>query len=360
MRILCIIESIAQGGAERQLIGLASMLAQTGNKVKLITYNKDMFYLPLIKKTGVEFDYLEKASNKIRRIPTLVNYIKQNNPDIIITFLGTPSIIACIAKIIVGHFRLIVSERNTTQKVTLADRIRFFLYRFADWVVPNSYTQRDFIGEHYPSLREKTVSITNFSDTDYFRPKLYKSVEKRNIIKMVSVARICEQKNVKLFIDAVKKVVEAGASIQVEWYGMAFHPYSDECTKKVKDMGLEELFHFHKETNDVKSVYQNADVFVLPSVYEGFPNVLCEAMCCGLPVLCSNVCDNGRIARNGENGLLFNPLSVDEMAAAMISFCKLTKKEREIMGKKSREFALVDFSIDSFFKKYKKLIYEHI
>ena len=356
-RVLCIIESISQGGAERQLIGLSTMLAKEGNQVKLITYNDDMFYLPLLAGSGVDFEYLEKASNKLRRIPVVLKAIKKFEPDIVIAFLGTPSIIACIAKLVIGHFRLIVSERNTTQKISFSDRIRFFLYRYADRIVPNSYSQKEFISEHYPKLKEKTITITNFSDTEYFCPKKEMGETDNRIIKMISVARICEQKNVKRFIEAFKKVVDSGTMIQLDWYGLAFHPYAEECIEMIKDNHLEDRFRFHKETNDVKSVYQHSDVFVLPSINEGFPNVICEAMCCGLPVLCGNVCDNSRIVRDGENGILFDPLSVDGIAATIIRFSRLSHEEREMMGKKSRDFAINDFSAKSFFAKYKQLIY---
>lgn len=357
-RILCLIENISQGGAERQLIGLATMLAKEGNVVKIIIYHKDMFYLPLLEWTGVECEYLEKASNKLRRIPTIFKYIKGYKPDTVVSFLKTPSLIACLAKMFVGNFRLIVSERNTTQKIALSDKIQFFLYRYADWIVPNSHSQSEFIKLHYPNLMNKTVTITNFVDTEHFCPISEMGTSQNDEpLKMVCVGRVSEQKNVKLFLQAVKKAIDNGVSFMIDWYGLAIHPYYEECEAMVKELDLEKVFSFHEATNDVKSVYQNADVMVLPSIYEGFPNVVCEAMSCGLPVLCSDVCDNGRIVRGGENGILFNPRSIDDMAATIVKFSKLDTTTRNEMGKKSREFAIADFSQEAFFNKYKELIF---
>ena len=352
------IENIGQGGAERQLIGLASMLAQDGNEVKIVIYNADFFYLPLLKGTGVECEYIAKAENKLRRVPQIIKFIKRYKPDTVISYLRTPSTIACIAKLVLRNFKLIVSERNTNQSITLRDKIRFSLFRRADWIVPNSYSQKQFIDEHYPELNPKTVTITNFVDTEHFCPMSGGKVSLDNtIIQIACVGRVCEQKNVKLFLQAVKSVVDSGLGLSIDWYGLDFPPYSDECKELKTTLGLDDVFRFHKETSKVKSVYQSADVMVLPSIYEGFPNVVCEAMSCGLPVLCSDVCDNGRIVRDGENGFLFNPHSKDSIAGVITRFVNLDKSERVRMGMKSREYALTDFSKESFYNKYKELIY---
>ena len=106
----------------------------------------------------------------------------------------------------------------------------------------------------------------------------------------------------------------------------------------------DDIVEFHPPTSDVVSVYRNSDIFILPSIYEGFPNVLCEAMSCGLPVLASNVCDNPNIVADGENGLLFNPLSIDDMAEAISSMLTLPRQKLEEMGKKSRRIASWTFT----------------
>lgn len=358
-KILCMVENLGQGGAERQLIGLATLLAKERNRVKIIIYDKDFFYLPLLQGTGVECEYIEKAKNRFRRIPQILRFVKSDRPDVVISFLVNPSIIACIVKWILGGFKLIVSERNTNQSISLKDRIRFKLFKHADWIVPNSNSQNVFIKTHYPKLADKVVTITNFVDTIFFCPN-EKNKEKQvtDAIKIVCVGRISQQKNVKLFIQATKKVVDSGVNLRVDWYGLSFHPYSDECDKLLKSLHLEEMFCFHKETSDVKSVYHQADVMILPSLYEGFPNVVCEAMSCGLPVLCSDICDNGRIVRNNINGFLFNPNLLDDIADKIIKFSRLSSEERKSMCRKSREFAISDFSQELFFNKYKKLIYE--
>jgi glycosyltransferase involved in cell wall biosynthesis len=161
----------------------------------MLIYYNDFFYLPLLNESGVECVYLNKAKKKLFRIPIIIKYIFKYKPDTIVAFLNTPSIIACLAKLLLHSFRLIVSERNTNQTISIKDKIKFFLYKYANYVVPNSYSQTEFIKYNFSKLQDKIVTITNFTDTNYFCP--IQNKVNNNLLKIVCVGRVCEQKNVK-------------------------------------------------------------------------------------------------------------------------------------------------------------------
>jgi len=165
------------------------------------------------------------------------------------------------------------------------------------------------------------------------------------------------QKNIPLFVNAIKKVVDKGYNIHVNWYGQDLKDdYSKECHTAVSNSHLENVFVFHAPSLTIQDEYRRADVFCLPSLYEGFPNVLCEAMSCGLPVLCSRVCDNPCIVTDGENGLLFDPFSVEEMATTIEQYINMPSESKTTMREKSREIALMMFSKDRFLQKYNSLL----
>ena len=355
MKILLFTDALGAGGAQRQLVGLAVLLKNAGHKVKLATYHQGVFYSDVLSKNEIEHIVVTETNNKLKRIVDIAQFCKNEKPNVLIAYQASPSIIACIAKIMGGKFKLIVSERNTNQRFSVNDRLRFFLYRWADHVVPNSYSQAEFIAKHAKWLKEDVSVIVNFVDTERFVPVITrKSISTFNIL---SIGRMTPQKNVKAYIEAVSTLVKEDLPLHIDWYGYADRGggYYSECLSMVKDYGLEPYFVFHQPVDDVVKLYQEADVFCLPSIYEGTPNVVCEAMSCGLPILCSDVCDNSRYVK--DNGILFDPKSVNSIATAIRNFYKKTESEKKEMGVKSRSLAVEQFSQEFFLKQYLSLIH---
>lgn len=356
MKILCLIESLGSGGAERQLTGLAVMLKQQDYDVEVWYYVKKEFYLPFLKKNDVETRYLPEAHNSGNRFFVLKKKLKAYHPDTVISYTASPSMLLCLIKWLGEKFRLIVSERNTTQQLSIRERVKFFLFRKADVIVPNSNSQSDFIAKNFHHLMPKVKVVTNYVDTDKFSPS--NSLRPTDdVTRMICVGRIMPQKNLPRFVEAIAKVAKDGYSIHVDWHGQDLQDdHSRQVHEQIKMNGLEELFIFHQPSATIEEEYRNADVFCLPSLYEGFPNVLCEAMSCGLPVLCSRVCDNPTIVSEEENGLLFDPQNIDDMVATIERFISLSLDIKTGMGRKSRENALSMFSKDRFIQEYKSII----
>ena len=145
MKILLFTDSLGSGGAQRQLVGLATMLHERGYDVKVCTYHDFDFYKSFLDERGINNELIPGASNKLFRIWAVARYFKKEKPNWVIAYLETPSLVACCIKIMGIGFRLIVSERNTTQRMGINEYVRFFLYRFADCIVPNAYAQEKFL-----------------------------------------------------------------------------------------------------------------------------------------------------------------------------------------------------------------------
>ena len=141
---------------------------------------------------------------------------------------------------------------------------------------------------------------------------------------------------------------------KVLWYGDVPDAYYKECERVLKKNGIEDVFEFAGRSQDMVKVYQSADIFCLPSIYEGFPNVLCEAMSCGLPVVASNVCDNPDII-DSSCGVLFDPLDEVDMYYKLKAMLEKSDKEWEAYGLACRKKAIEMFSKDSFVEKYESL-----
>ena len=256
------------------------------------------------------------------------------------------------------RFKLIVSERIADSEIGKKGTL-FKLYRFANYVVPNAHSQGEFLSVHFPWMKKKIVPITNFTDTDFFTP-IEESVN--SPLSVLTVARVAKQKNVLRYLEAIALLKSKGIeNVHFDWYGNVERGqdnYAQECYAKVKELGLEGVIEFHPATPDILKRYQQCDIFCLPSLFEGFPNVLCEAMSCGKPVLCGNVCDNARIASDGNTGFLFDPTNVEDMVAKMQQLLTMPKDELASFGKNSRCIAVELLSKDAFVSKYIELIEE--
>ena len=109
------------------MTGLAVMLKELGFNVEVVYYCKKEFYLNFLQENGVKGVFLQKAANKYRRYFAIKQYIKKYNPNTIISFSRSPSIITCLMKLLGFKFKLITSERSTTQYIGVMERILFSL-----------------------------------------------------------------------------------------------------------------------------------------------------------------------------------------------------------------------------------------
>lgn len=354
-KILLFIDSLGAGGAQRQMVGLAVLLKQRGYDVSVATYHDDRFYVDTLLDACVPYIYIKSAHDSKRRILAVARYIRKVRPEWVIAFLETPSIVASLAHICNRRFRLVVSERNTTQAIGWKEQIRFRLFRTADYVVSNAYAQTKFIKEHYPRLAGKALTVVNFVDTEYFH-----SVERsrREVPEIVVAASIWESKNTLGLIRAVRLMKDAGARFHVSWYGKVGSGtvYFSQCEQLIRELGVEDCILLLEKTKQIRDKYQQADYFVLPSFYEGTPNVICEAMACGLPIACSDVCDNTRYVHPGENGVLFDPRSDESIAEALLKLLGVSEDVWREYGLKSRMMAVDEFSKERFVESYIKLI----
>lgn len=355
-RILCLIDGLGSGGAQRQLVGLAALLKDKGYDVLFVWYHKSDFFRGFLEENHVNHEQIH-ATNIFQKFWGVRKVIRNFKPDVIVSYIDGPNMAVCFLKMLGLKSTVIVSERAVLQKITPHQKRKFFFYRWADYVVSNAGEQTELINKNFQFLKHKTVTIRNFVDTSAFVPS--ETVRNTKDIQMLAVGRLAPQKNLIRFMEAVQKIQERGVPLRVKWFGggsLRHQEYIDKVKAKYDEMNLGDTFLILPPTNDILSEYQSCDVFCLPSLFEGFPNVVCEAMSCGKPILCSDVNDNAVVVHDKDNGYLFNPQSVDDMTEKILTFCFLSREQRLEMGRKSRDIALASLSGESFVEKYIKLI----
>ena len=202
-KILLFTDILGSGGAQRQLTTLAFLLKKRGFDILMLDYWDSDFYDNYLNENGIPFKHIP-TKGKWNIIKMFVRESNMFKPDVVISYMENPSVVACAGKYLCKKkFKLIVSERNTTQIITGATKLRMNLFRTADRVVPNSISQGAFINEHYPFLRKKVRVIRNVIDIKKFSLPDTK-IESNKLKRILVVARVVEQKNVVRFIEAIK------------------------------------------------------------------------------------------------------------------------------------------------------------
>lgn len=355
-RILCLIDSLGSGGAQRQMTELAKLLHQAGYPVKVvfwIHYENDHFLEDELTTSNVDFAYTPSLRKTSTRLFETRKVIKGYVPDVVISYYGGISKLLCVDHLLHRKaYKLIVSERTITRQITRSSKVKHQLYRFADVIVPNSTTEANFIKTHFSFLKDRVIPINNFVDEEKFYP-VEKTVTDYDTTNAIFVGRFNEAKNIPNFLRAIAKVAQTGRKFHVDFFG---RDIAEHCDVMVKELGIEEYVRFCSQSSTIEEEYRKHNLMIIPSLWEGFPNVLCEAMCCGLPALGSRVSDIPYIMKDGKNGYIFNPKDADDIAEKIIKYLDLEAKTKRGMGKCSEELSSERFLKNSFLNKYTQLI----
>ncbi len=316
MKITLFIGGISGGGAERVVCNLANYLYDKGHCVKILTMSEDESSYEL--KEGVQVVSLLKIAEKqnalfnaIKRIYRMIKVLRTNETDTYVVFLPI-TIIFLLTFRIFTKARIIASERG--QPSALKGSIQFLLRKLcskADAWVFQTIQQKDWYSDY---LEKTKYSIIPNAINESFLHK-DECVAKKNVI--ITSGRLGFQKNHKLLISAFSKIANKYPDYEVHIYGKG--GLYDELSKQIQHLELSNRVFLKGHTDKLKACLEEAKLFVLPSIYEGIPNALMEAMALGLPCV-STDCDGGGarfLIRDGVNGLLVPQKDVDAMAAAM-------------------------------------------
>ncbi|MEZ4599305.1 MAG: glycosyltransferase family 4 protein [Syntrophotaleaceae bacterium] len=366
MKITCLIDSLNSGGAQRQLCLLAVELKRKGWNVEIVTYHDFNFFLPLVANEKITLQNIEPGTH-LQRILRVRKYLRRSEPDIVLSYLHTPNLLAELAGPPFRNFKVIVSERNTEYGRVRAGTFRRFLFHLlADAVVTNSFSQADFISRIAPWLRSRTATIPNCVDLEKFHPREHLSENPSATIRLLVLGRFEPQKNPFILLAALEILVRSHGvtDVEVDWYGNNFYldgkatsksDLFDRLQREIDQKFLSPYFRLHPPEKNVVALYQSATAVCLPSLHEGCSNVICEAMACGRPVLASRVADNTLLVEDGMTGLLFSPHDPEDLAQKILLFQALPAETKQEMGRRSRSKAERDFSPAEFVNRYLEL-----
>jgi glycosyltransferase involved in cell wall biosynthesis len=358
MNILCVIDDLGSGGAQRQLVELASGFSHLGHSVVFLTYHPASFYYSYLNELGIPIKYI-KSSNYVNRIIKMRQFIRRGKFNAVISFLEGPNFICEVASLPKKKWRLIVGERSS--KPGIKRSVKLILYRWfhflADYIVANSHANIDLVRSVNPLLNSKKCKVIyNLVDFSTWSPSEAYVPRENGKLKLIVAASHQKLKNLIGLIDAVILLEPyEKAALQIDWYGDRIDESFTQAQKIIKENHLVNIFSFYPAVKDLNVKIQNSDVLGLFSFYEGFPNVVCEGMACAKPIICSEVSDLPAFFDYDKN-LLFNPFKSDSIYKTLKYIISLSDQQLISIGKINRTMAYEYFYKEDIIDQYLKLL----
>lgn len=365
MNILLLIDNLSSGGAQRQVINLAYGLKKNGYKVILLTYNNEFHFLNLVNKYGIQYHYLDFKKKYLLPffIYKLLLFIKKEKISVVCAYLFAPSVIALILKFFKRKLKVFVSERSHQQlDISITSKVARKLYFLANGVIANSDEKCAYLKSRFPKINSRIHKISNGVNLDLFPIKQVNQKAKNKIFKIVGIGTITSNKNVKLLIEAAKLLkYEHKVNFKVIWVGRDYdisglqNEYARECYSLVEKYELTDIWQWKGRQLEVKPYILTSDALIHTSHYEGFPNVIVEALACGCPVISNNTIDNKLIISEDYNGYIFNSNECISLIEKLFKLIQLSPNEYKLLSQNARSTAEEKFDLQVMTCRYIKL-----
>ena len=368
-RIVFINYDLSGGGAQRVMAHLINYLDKDKYDIYLVLFNNIMNYEVNLPHSHILFLNWKRKIDFFKLIFKLKSIFTGYRPDISISFCDYPNIISVISRLISRRkFKLIISERNYS-KIYIFEKHRFgWLYKHlmkwtypkADAVVSVSKSIESYLVEDLDVSYQKIKTIYNPLFIEEIRKKMQEDVDfpifkynPRNTQVLISVGRLEEQKRFDVLLRAFSLVRKKGKDVFLIILGEGV--LLQELEKLSLRLNISEHVHFVGFQRNPYAWISKADIFVLSSDYEGFPNVLTEAMACGIPVV-STDCPSGpkEIITNGKDGILVPRANEEALSDAILLL--LRKDDLRIELSKAGERRVGDFEINRIMQQYEVLL----
>lgn len=307
MRLLFVISGLATGGAERQVVLLSRELTRNGHAVCIYALNRETSRHAELLGSGVEVVFDQK---RLRIDPAVLKRLRAKiahwRPDIVHGFLYDGNLYSRIASLGLD-LPVIGSERSDNYALSLAQRIG---YRMTSWmcdgVVANTAAGSAFAARTQHIADSHCHVVWNGIDLMEVDARMLTASAVcdeiwpgRELRKVCMVGAIKNAKDYPLALRTMRSLIDISADWRLVCVGDELtDARSDEKSIVIQEcsrLGLDEFVRFVGRRQDVIEIMHSADVLLVTSNREGFPNVVLEAMACGTPVVSTDYSDIRRI-----------------------------------------------------------------
>lgn len=337
MRIVFFLRSLGHGGAQRQMAVLARGLSESGHEVAVVSFYPGGPVEEELRAAGLRLHSLDKRGRWdvgpfLLRAARLLRRLR---PQVLHGYLAVPNIVSILLKPVLPGTRIVMGVRASEMDLALYDRLARLTYglerllsRFADRVIVNSRAGRAHAAAcGFPP--DRLVVIPNGIDTASFR----RDAEGRRRVRaewgvpgrgrlVGLVARLDPIKGHRTFLEAAAALAAEAAELRFVCVGDGPDPLRRDLERTAGDLGIGERVVWAGGRTDMPAVYTALDVLCSASYGEGFPNVVAEAMACGVPCVVTDVGDSAEVV--GETGLVVPPRDAAALAEGLRTMLRRT------------------------------------
>ena len=277
------------GGVERQLGNIAIRLEESGHQVMILSsdaHKPDVFYSLLSKFPLRHYGRFSKnphSKNRERfyRQRAIHGITREEKPDLIIGFMLSGYLVALPSAKSLG-VPILLAERNSPDVYNLTRARKFkFLYfqlmRFTSGITVqlNCYVKK------YPTYLQKKIKV--IYNEIMITPKGYEGIRSEKDITFGFVGRFSFQKQPLQLLESFSRHIALGGKSKLVFFGKG--ELEADIRKIIEQDKLERYVKIEEPKKDLDQIYNSIDVLCVPSLWEGYPNVVGEAMAYGRPIL---------------------------------------------------------------------------
>jgi len=364
--VVHIIVGLHTGGAEKTLLKVCSGLPQFHHHVVSLTGFGEL--APAFLKAGAELHCLDMrtASGVIRGLASILHFVWKTKPSLIQSWMYHSDLVTLFIKLVAPRTPIVWNLRHSALTPSSSRRTRLIQRVLVgmSWFIPRAIVAAGVrVRDEHERIgysMQKLSTIPNGIDLEVFRAdSSLRNVGRTRLglaqdqLLIGFVGKWDPHKGVESFLDALKLLSDWGREVQFLMVGKDLLFENSQLVDLVERRQLTDHAHLVGPVPDVQTYLNALDVMVSASETEGFPNVIAEAVACGVPVVATDVGDSKLLL--ASKNFLVPPRSPVKLAEAIDSLLALPPAERKKITDTNYRWVSENYSMEQMLVSYDNL-----
>lgn len=348
--IVIFCKTLAIGGAEKQALVLAKLLAEKGEDVLLINWCGNIIdprNSKFIKDNSISYVGLE--GNSLRKFREFLKVIRKQRASVVLSYLTLANIISGLSKFFINNLVSIGGIR--TEKLPF---YKFFFEKLAhnylnDATVFNNNSAKDKFERR--GFKSRKIFVIH-NTIEVYPEEINENKGDETVI--VSVSRFVEPKDFTTALYSIKQVIDSDREKKLKYCIVGYGPLEEKIRSLVSMLDLKNNVEILIKPSNIPEILKKSDIYLSTSLFEGLSNSIMEAMSAGLPVIGTDVGDNRYLIEDNYNGFIVPCMDV-EIITERIRYLINNEAIRREYGTNSRVKIEKEFSEAQLLKHYYEL-----